>query len=198
MIHGVGLGDQEAENRANDLPSFLRALGGGTGPHTFSKVTQTLVRLGKETAAPPSHAQAPAHLSAPQGEETAPATPRSFPALHQQGPGRTLQPTDPPGVASIAPHVHVTREALPQRPSTQRGCEVKDRTIHPFCPFPHALHNTAEGSVKLDLGLNDVIASYTHLHPVTPTQELQTPGSLPSYYHPHAMGTLTLRACPPL
>lgn len=79
MIHGVGLGDQEAENRANDLPSFLRALGGGTGSHTFSQVTQTLVRLGKETAAPPSHAQAPAHLSAPQGEQT--ALPRLAPSL---------------------------------------------------------------------------------------------------------------------
>lgn len=59
---GWGVGDQEAENRANDFPSSLRALGGGTGTHTFSKVTQTLVRSGREKAAPPSHAQAPAHL----------------------------------------------------------------------------------------------------------------------------------------
>lgn len=48
MIHGVqGAGNQEAENGTNDLPSSLRALGGGTGTHTFFKVTQTLVRPGK-------------------------------------------------------------------------------------------------------------------------------------------------------
>lgn len=43
---GGGWGDQEAENRANALPSSLRALEQGTGTHTFSKVTQTLVRMG--------------------------------------------------------------------------------------------------------------------------------------------------------
>lgn len=45
---GGGWGDQEAENRADALPSSLRALEGGTGTHAFSKVTQTLVRMGRE------------------------------------------------------------------------------------------------------------------------------------------------------
>lgn len=47
---GRGWGDQEAENRANALSSCLRALEGDTGTHTFSKVTQTLVRMGREKA----------------------------------------------------------------------------------------------------------------------------------------------------
>lgn len=54
MIHdGVGVGGtRRQKKRANDLPFSLRALGGGTGTHTFSKVIQMLIIWGGEKVAP--------------------------------------------------------------------------------------------------------------------------------------------------
>lgn len=48
---------QEAENRPSDLSCSLRPLEEDTGTHAFSKLTLSLVELGREEA--PAQAQAP-------------------------------------------------------------------------------------------------------------------------------------------
>lgn len=179
---GWGLGDREAENRANDLPSFLGARKGNGHPH-LSKVTQTLVRLGKEKAAPPSHAQAPACLSSPRGKET--ALPSSLPPCL---PGRAqagLQPTDQSGGASIAPNV--TRGPCPGA-RVHREAEVKGRTIILSVHLPSPSRR-CRGSVRLGLRFSDAIASYTvSTRPTNPgaSNPPQSPFLAPPSCHGHA------------
>lgn len=152
---GGGWGDQEAEN--SQWPSLLPQDPGRGHRHTFSKVTQTLVRLKREKAALLQPTLRP-DLASPQREETAPAGH----SLHLALPcaNRDHERRQPPtrcGVASIAPHVHATREALPRCQSAQGGYEAKGCGRAPPLTFlaqlPHTPHNTADVIVKLDLCL---------------------------------------------
>lgn len=57
---------------------------------------------------------------------------------------------------------------------------MKGPTIHHFCPsFPMPLTILQKAVSNWTCACNDSQASYTHLHPLTPTWEPQTHSSLP-------------------
>lgn len=132
MIHGVGVGGPGGR-KVSDLPQDPGK--GHRHPHLFKSNAQTLVRLGRgEGASPRTMLRLPPHLFSPHGRRKClQATPCTFHCPAQKG---TMHDCSPPthfGVTSIAPHVHATQEALPQRQSAQEGYDIKGcGTVPPF------------------------------------------------------------------